>query len=124
MRKQWRIRNMSEMLLRVAVTTACSPSYYPAGSYSPGPPPSTVWMVKQVNGGRQCGPHISYEPQVEERLEAERVSVHSHKVRSAPVCSACRCASYSARHYVQVLADQEKATREVGFQLAAPPEKR
>lgn len=81
-------------------------------------------MVKHFSGGRQCGPRISYEPHVEDLLAAERISVLSHEVRSARVCRACRCGSYSARHYVQVPAEQEQDMRELGFELASPPEER
>lgn len=108
--------------LAALLLSACGPVYYPSGSFSPGDPP-TVWMVKEVAGGRQCMPRVEYiPPDLVLLLNEAGIAVYAYEVQARPICRACSCVSYSAFHYVQVPADDEERVAALGFDLAMGPE--
>ncbi len=112
---------MKGLVILAVFVAGCGSHYYPLDSYDAGPP-RTVWMITEIAGGRQCGPHIAFNPpDVANELRATGVRVYDHVERARAVCRACSCSSYSAHHYVQVAAEDEERAKRSGFELASPP---
>jgi hypothetical protein len=85
-------------------------------------PGERVWVVKFISGGRQCDPHDRYTPPDTKRLlQKHGIIVYGTWVEHMPVCAACGCPSYAAKHYAVIRERDVQKARELGFEQTEPP---
>lgn len=116
---------MRVIITLILLLTGCS-TYYPMGSYSPGPP-ATIWVNSGFSVGKQCvksdwePEHIHKQANVKARLVREGIHIYEKDVVKGASCRSCRCAAYTALFYAQIDAGKEDQATAAGFELSEPP---
>jgi hypothetical protein len=77
-----------------------------------------TWVYQTFSGGMQCGGADYTPPDIVRLLFNEGVLVYKTKIEHMPVCEACSCPSYAARHYALILKENLPAAGRAGFKQA------
>jgi hypothetical protein len=74
-----------------------------------------VWVYQEFIGGMQCGGADYTPPDIVKLLYQKGILVYKTRIEHMPVCEACSCPSYAARHYALILKKTWRMRSEQAF---------
>jgi hypothetical protein len=98
---------------------SCEP--FTGSGTDPEMPPADqlVWVAQVFSGGLQCGGPSYTPPDTRKILHSTSVFVYKTDVEYLPICEACSCPVYAARHFALILRRDVKKAEKIGFEPTA-----
>ena len=114
-------------VLAVLLSGCVANSYYPRGSYSPGPPAS-VWFQAGLGVGQQCvksdweTEYTQQQEKIRESLIDAGIEIYEEQIIRGATCRACyQCSAIAGQYYFRINADMEDQVLQLGYSLSEPP---
>ena len=119
---------MRASLTLAVLLSGCMSSYYPPGSYSPGPP-AFVWFQAMFGVGKQCikadwePEFVEKQKRIKTRLAGAGIEIYEEQATRSAACRSCDCSAFTGWYYFRVSADMEDQVLQLGYSLSEPPPK-